>query len=145
MSLETMEPSHNTGQIPFQIWGQYHQKIAFCIAFSNLCFGSFPKMTFGDSIRTCENEILWFLWSVKYCNCCLLNYTTLFILKTYASINSRQPVKIQNMIKTCRYELCLSATSNQQAATIRWEARQLTLYLPASNYAWSFYNMATIN
>ena len=28
-----MEPSHNTRQIPFQIWGQYHQKFAFCIVF----------------------------------------------------------------------------------------------------------------
>ena len=28
-----MEPSHNTGQNPFQIWGQYHHKIALCIVF----------------------------------------------------------------------------------------------------------------
>ena len=31
----TMEPRHNTGQIPFQIWTQYKQKWAFCIVFSN--------------------------------------------------------------------------------------------------------------
>ena len=42
-----MEPSQKTGQIPYQIWGQYHQKI--------LCPGSFPKRIFGDSKRTHEN------------------------------------------------------------------------------------------
>ena len=35
----TIEQSHNTGQILFQIWGQYHQKWTFCIVFSNLCLG----------------------------------------------------------------------------------------------------------
>ena len=34
---KTMEPSHNTGQIPFQIWGQYHQKLAFSIFFFTYC------------------------------------------------------------------------------------------------------------
>ena len=43
----TREPSHNTGQIPFLIWWQYHQQFASCIVFSNLFLGSFPKTTFG--------------------------------------------------------------------------------------------------
>ena len=29
-----MEPSHNIGQIPFQIWGEYHEKWALYIFLS---------------------------------------------------------------------------------------------------------------
>ena len=63
----TMEPSHDTGQIPFQFRGQDHQK-----------WGSFSNRTFGDSKRTHGSEmILLVLWCGKYC---WLNYTTCFIL-----------------------------------------------------------------
>ena len=78
MLRNTMEPSHNNGQIHLKIWGQYHQKLAFCIVFSNLCLGSFPKRTFGDSKKTHGNWMIFMgLMKHKICNC-LLNYTKAF-------------------------------------------------------------------
>ena len=53
-----------------------------------------------------ETLILWVLWSVKYCNYSLLNYTTLFILKISFCTSpylSLSPTSLSQTLSPCSY------------------------------------------